>query len=100
MATNYCFFVSIMLFVMAFSSLFMTRKHIITFIVAVELMFLAAAMNFAAFSINLQDMSGQVFAVVILAVAAAKAAVGLAIAVVYRRLSDSIDLQSINLLKG
>ncbi len=67
---------------------------------AIELMLLAVNMNFVAFSHYLQDISGQIFVFFILTVAAAEAAIGLAILVVYNRNAGSIEIENINSLKG
>ena len=67
---------------------------------SIELMLLAVNINFVAFSTQLQDLVGQVFAMFVLTVAAAEAAIGLAVLVVYFRNRGSIEVEDINLMKG
>ena len=76
------------------------RKNVIVILMSVELMLLAVNINLVAFSFYLQDLTGQVFALFVLTVAAAEAAIGLAIIVVYFRNRGSIDVDQINMMKG
>ena len=88
------------LFSISVAGIFLNRKNIIILLMCVELMLLAVNMNFVAFSHFLQDMAGQVFVFFILTVAAAEAAIGLAILVVYFRNRGSIAVEDINMMKG
>ena len=80
--------------------IFLNRKNVIIILMSIELMLLAVNINLVSFSIYLQDLVGQVFAMFILTVAAAEAAVGLAIIVVYYKNKGSINVDQINCLKG
>ena len=80
--------------------IFLNRKNVIIILMSIELMLLAVNINLVSFSIYLQDLVGQVFAMFILTVAAAEAAVGLAIIVVYYKNKGSINVEQINSLKG
>ncbi len=88
------------LFTIGISGIFLNRKNVIVILMSIELMLLAVNINFVAFSASLQDMVGQVFTIFILTVAAAEAAVGLAILVVYYRNRGSISVTDINIMKG
>ncbi len=88
------------LFAIGVVGIFLNRKHVITILMAIELILLAVNINFIAFSQHLDDLSGQVFVFFILTVAAAEAAIGLAILVVFFRNRRSIDVDEINSLKG
>jgi len=78
----------------------LTRRNGIIILMSIELMLLAVNINFVAFSAFLGDLKGQVFALFILTVAAAEAAIGLAILVVYFRNRGSIAVEDINMMKG
>jgi NADH-quinone oxidoreductase subunit K len=80
--------------------IFLNRKNIIVILMSVELMLLAVNINFVAFSAHLGDLVGQVFAMFVLTVAAAEAAIGLAILVVFFRNRGTIAVEDINLMKG
>lgn len=88
------------IFVFGVLGLFIARKNIIIVFLSIELMLLGIDMNFVIFSIHLDDILGQVFALLILTVAAAESAIGLAILVSFYRLRTIIDLNYINFLKG
>jgi NADH-quinone oxidoreductase subunit K len=88
------------LFTLGIFGIFLNRKNVIIILMSVELMLLAVNLNFVAFSAFLNDMVGQIFAMIVLTVAAAEAAIGLAILVVYFRNRGSIAVESINLMKG
>mgnify|MGYP001824737224 CR=1 FL=1 len=88
------------LFAIGIFGIFLNRKNIIVVLMAVELILLAVNINLVAFSFYLQDLTGQVFALFVLTVAAAEAAIGLAIIVVYFRNRGSIDVDQINMMKG
>lgn len=89
-----------LLFVTGIAGIFLNRKNIITLLMSIELMLLAVNINFVAFSVKLGDLSGQIFTMFILTVAAAEAAIGLAILVVYFRNRGTIDVDDIASLKG
>ena len=89
-----------LLFVTGICGIFLNRKNIITLLMSIELMLLAVNINFVAFSVKLGDLGGQVFTVFVLTVAAAEAAIGLAILVVYFRNRGTIDVEDISSLKG
>jgi len=92
--------VAAILFTLGIFGIFLNRKNVIVILMSVELMLLAVNINFVAFSTELNDMVGQVFAVFILTVAAAEAAIGLAILVIYFRNRGSIAVEDINMMKG
>jgi len=80
--------------------IFLNRKNVIVILMSVELILLAVNINLVSFSIYLQDITGQIFTMLILTVAAAEAAIGLAIIVIYYRNSGTIKVQEIDKLKG
>ena len=80
--------------------IFLNRKNVIVILMSIELILLAVNINLVAFSIFINDLSGQIFTLFILTVAAAEAAIGLAIIVVYFRNSDTIRVEEIKNLKG
>ncbi len=88
------------LFTLGIFGIFLNRKNVIIILMSIELMLLAVNINLVAFSRFLEDMTGQVFAMFVLTVAAAEAAIGLAILVVYFRNRGSIAVEDINLMKG
>ncbi|MEE9290917.1 MAG: NADH-quinone oxidoreductase subunit NuoK [Alphaproteobacteria bacterium] len=92
--------VSAILFTLGIFGIFLNRKNVIIILMSVELMLLAVNINLIAFSAHLHDMVGQVFAMFVLTVAAAEAAIGLAILVVYFRNSGSIAVEDISSMKG
>ena len=92
--------VSSILFVLGVLGIFLNRKNVIIILMSVELMLLAVNINLVAFSTQLGDLVGQVFAMFVLTVAAAEAAIGLAILVVYFRNRGSIAVEDINMMKG
>ena len=92
--------VAAILFTLGIFGIFLNRKNVIIILMSIELMLLAVNINFVAFSTHLQDLVGQVFAMFILTVAAAEAAIGLAILVVYFRNRGSIEVEDVNLMKG
>jgi len=89
-----------MLFTIGVIGIFLNRKNIIIILMSVELILLAVNINFVAFSTYLGDLAGQVFALFILTVAAAEAAIGLAILVVYFRNRGTIAVEDVNMMKG
>ena len=88
------------LFVIGIFGIFLNRKNVIIILMSIELMLLAVNLNLVAFSVYLGDLAGQVFAMFVLTVAAAEAAIGLAILVVYFRNRGSIAVEDINLMRG
>ena len=88
------------LFVIGIFGIFLNRKNIIVILMSIELMLLAVNINFVAFSSASGDLVGQVFSLLILTVAAAEAAIGLAILVVFFRNRGSIDVEDANVMKG
>ena len=92
--------VAAILFVLGMVGIVINRKNVIIILMSVELMLLAVNINFVAFSTHMQDMFGQVFAMFVLTVAAAEAAIGLAILVVYFRSRGTIAVEDINQMKG
>ena len=92
--------VSTLLFVLGICGIFLNRKNVITLLMSIELMLLAVNINMVAFSVYLGDLAGQIFTIFILTVAAAEAAIGLAILVVFYRNCSSIAVEDINQLKG
>ncbi len=92
--------VAAILFALGIFGIFLNRKNIIIILMSIELMLLAVNINLVAFSSYLGDLVGQVFALFVLTVAAAEAAIGLAILVVYFRNRGSIEVEDVNLMKG
>jgi NADH-quinone oxidoreductase subunit K len=93
-------FVAAILFMLGIFGIFLNRKNVIIILMSVELILLAVNINFVAFSAFLHDLVGQVFAMFVLTVAAAEAAIGLAILVIYFRNRGTIAVEDINLMKG
>ncbi len=88
------------IFTIGVVGIFLNRKNVIIILMSIELMLLAVNINLVSFSIFLNDLVGQIFTMFILTVAAAEAAVGLAIIVVYYKNKGSIHVEQINTLKG
>jgi NADH-quinone oxidoreductase subunit K len=88
------------IFTIGVVGIFLNRKNIIVILMSIELILLAVNINFVSFSIFLNDLTGQIFTLFILTVAAAEAAIGLAIIVVFYRNSSTIDVEKIDSLKG
>ncbi len=88
------------LFVTGIFGIFVNRKNVIVILMSIELMLLAVNINMVAFSAYLQDYTGQVFTMFILTVAAAEAAIGLAILVVFFRNRGTIAVEDVNVMKG
>ena len=91
---------SAILFTIGVFGIFLNRKNVIIIMMSIELLLLAVNINLVAFSAYLGDLQGQVFAMFILTVAAAEAAIGLAILVVYFRNRGSIEVDDISMMKG
>jgi|TARA_B110000977_G_C11054939_1_gene483707 NADH-quinone oxidoreductase subunit K len=92
--------VSMILFLIGITGIVLNRKNIIIMLMSIELMLLAVNMNFIIFSVYLDDIMGQLFALLVLTVAAAESAIGLAILVVYYRVRGTISVENIHLLRG
>lgn len=92
--------VSSILFVMGMLGIFLNRKNIIILLMAIELILLSVNLNLVAFSAFLGDMTGQIFAMFVLTVAAGEAAIGLAILVIYFRQRGTIAVDDVNRMKG
>ena len=92
--------VAALLFTLGVFGIFINRKNVIVILMSVELILLAVNLNFVAFSAQLNDLQGQVFALLILTVAAAEAAIGLAILVTFYRNRGSIAVEDVNMMKG
>ena len=92
--------VSSILFVLGVLGIFLNRKNVIVILMAIELILLSVNINFVAFSAFLNDLVGQVFAMFVLTVAAAEAAIGLAILVIYFRGRGSIAVDDVNRMRG
>ena len=92
--------VAAVLFTIGVFGIFINRKNVIVILMSIELILLSVNINLVAFSAFLGDLVGQVFALFVLTVAAAEAAIGLAILVVYFRNRGNIAVEDINLMKG
>lgn len=91
---------SSILFCIGMSGIFLNRKNVISLLMSVELILLSVNINFVAFSSFLNDLVGQIFAIFVLTVAAAEAAIGLAILVIYFRNRQTIEIDSISSMNG
>ena len=91
---------SAILFTLGVFGIFLNRRNVIVILMSVELILLSVSVNLVAFSAHLQDLTGQIFSMFIMTVAAAEAAIGLAILVVFFRNKHSIAVEDINALKG
>jgi NADH-quinone oxidoreductase subunit K len=92
--------VGAILFTLGIFGIFLNRKNLIVIMMSIELMLLAVNINLVAFSSFLNDLVGQIFTMLVLTVAAAEAAIGLAIVVVFYRNRRSIEVEDINTMKG
>lgn len=92
--------VSAIVFSLGVLGVFLNQRSLLSLFMSIELIFLAVNLNFVAFSAHLGDLSGQVFSLFILTVAAAEAAIGLAILVIYYRNRTNISVEEISALKG
>ena len=91
---------SAIIFTIGIFGIFLNRKNVIVILMSIELILWAVNINLVSFSVYTQDLLGQIFAMFILAVAAAEAAIGLAIIVVYFRNKGSIKIEDISSMKG
>lgn len=92
--------VSAVLLMLGVFGIFLNRKNVIIILMSIELILLSVTLNLVAFSAALGDLTGQVMAMFVLTVAAAEAAIGLAIVVIYFRNRGSIQVEDVNLMKG
>jgi NADH-quinone oxidoreductase subunit K len=92
--------VAAILFTLGIFGIFLNRKNVIVILMSIELILLAVNINLVAFSSHLNDIVGQIYALIVLTVAAAEAAIGLAILVVFYRNKGSIAVEDINIMKG
>ncbi|NKE47721.1 NADH-quinone oxidoreductase subunit NuoK [Roseomonas frigidaquae] len=92
--------VGAILFVLGILGIFLNRKNIIVILMSVELILLSVNLNLVAFSAQLGDLTGQIFAMLILTVAAAEAAIGLAIVVIHFRNRGTIEVDDVSTLRG
>ena len=92
--------VGAVLFTLGMLGIFLNRKNVIIILMSIELMLLAVNINFVAFSVRLNDLVGQIFAMFVLTVAAAEAAIGLAILLVYFRNRGTIRVEDIRMMRG
>ena len=97
---NHYLAVSAILLVLGIFGIFLNRKNVIIILMSVEIILLAVNVNLVAFSAVVDDLVGQMFALFVLTVAAAEAAIGLAILVIYFRNRGSIEVEDVNLMKG
>ncbi len=92
--------VGAILFTIGVFGIFLNKKNVIIILMSIELILLAVNINLVGFSAHLGDLLGQVFAMFVLTVAAAEAAIGLAILVIYFRNRGNIDVENVNIMKG
>ena len=88
------------LFCIGISGIFLNRKNVISILMSIELMLLSVNINFVAFSAFLQDLVGQIFAIFVLTVVGAEAAIGLAILIIYFNNNKNIEIKNISSMKG
>ena len=93
-------FLSAVIFTLGVFGIFVNRKNVIVILMSIELILLSVNINMVALSVYLQNITGQIFTLFILTVAAAEAAIGLAILVVFFRNRGSIQVEDINSMKG
>jgi len=92
--------VAAILFTLGIAGIFLNRKNVIIILMSIELILLAVNINLVAFSTHMGDIVGQVYALFVLTVAAAEAAIGLAILVVFFRNRGSIAVEDVNVMRG
>jgi NADH-quinone oxidoreductase subunit K len=92
--------VAAILFTLGVFGIFVNRKNVIVILMSIELILLAVNLNLVAFSAFLGDLTGQIFALLVLTVAAAEAAIGLAILVVFYRNRGTIAVEDVNMMRG
>ena len=97
---NQFLILSALLFAIGVIGILLNRKNVIIILMSIEIILLSVNLNLIAFSYFLNDLTGQIFSLFVLTVAAAEAAIGLAILVIYNRNAGSIEIEKINALKG
>ena len=97
---NQFLILSAILFAIGVIGIFLNRKNVIIILMSIEIILLSVNINLVSFSYFLNDLTGQIFSLFVLTVAAAEAAIGLAILVIYNRNAGSIEIEKINALKG
>ncbi len=97
---NQFLILSALLFAIGVIGIFLNRKNVIIILMSIEIILLSVNLNLITFSYFLNDLTGQIFSLFVLTVAAAEAAIGLAILVIYNRNAGSIEIEKINALKG
>jgi NADH-quinone oxidoreductase subunit K len=97
---NQFLILSALLFSIGVIGIFLNRKNVIIILMSIEIILLSVNINLVSFSYFLNDLTGQIFSLFVLTVAAAEAAIGLAILVIYNRNAGSIEIEKINTLKG
>ena len=97
---NQFLILSALLFAIGVIGIFLNRKNVIIILMSIEIILLSVNLNLIAFSYFLNDLTGQIFSLFVPTVAAAEAAIGLAILVIYNRNAGSIEIEKINALKG
>ena len=97
---NQFLILSALLFSIGVIGIFLNRKNVIIILMSIEIILLSVNINLIAYSYFLNDLTGQIFSLFVLTVAAAEAAIGLAILVIYNRNAGSIEIEKINTLKG
>ena len=95
-----CMTISSLLFLISILGIFLNQKNILVMLMSLEMMFLAISFNLIFSSLHLADITGQVFSLIILTVAAAESSIGLAILVVYYRIRNTITVELMNFMKG
>jgi NADH-quinone oxidoreductase subunit K len=95
-----CISISFLLFLVSVLGIFLNQKNILVMLMSLEMMFLTISFNLIFSSIYLDDIVGQIFALLILTVAAAESSIGLAILVVYYRIRNTISVELMSLTKG
>jgi NADH-quinone oxidoreductase subunit K len=93
-------YLSTLLFLLGVFGMFFSRKHIIIILLALELILLSIDINFCVFGVFLNDLLGQIYALMVLTIAAAESSIGLAILIIYYRLRGGISIDLISLLKS
>ena len=97
---NQFLILSALLFAIGVIGIFLNRKNVIIILMSIEIILLSVNINLVSFAYFLNDLKGQIFSLFVLTVAAAEAAIGLAILVIYNRNAGSIEIEKINTLKG
>lgn len=95
-----CINIASLLFLISLLGIFLNQKNILVMLMSLEMMFLSISFNLIFSSIRLDDITGQIFSLLILTVAAAESSIGLAILVIYYRIRNTITVELMNLMKG